>query len=223
MTRLLRFPFNAIAIESSGTYLSVAIARKNRPAEKIHLNAQWKHEEIFWKKFPVMLKKSGLKLGQVDFFGVTRGPGRFTGVRLGLGVIRTWAGALGKRVFAPTTLELLAWKTKNDQRTILSAFSGAFIATAPFQKPKSYASLEEFFKKTPPRSSHLVYYAQPNLEESILQYAGRAGFSMIQPVIPHAFDLLQFAQESPRKSSLWYQPPKLPIPLYLKQNWPFIS
>ncbi|MBI4063776.1 MAG: tRNA (adenosine(37)-N6)-threonylcarbamoyltransferase complex dimerization subunit type 1 TsaB [Elusimicrobia bacterium] len=104
---------NAIAIETSGTHLSYAILRQGKITAQFFSDAQWDHEQIFWKRFPKDLKKSGLKLENLDFLAATRGPGRFTGVRLGLAIVNTWASLYKIPVFAPTVPELMAWQHRN--------------------------------------------------------------------------------------------------------------
>ena len=55
-----------------------------------------------------IMEEGKLKVGDLDFIGVTRGPGSFTGIRLGLATAKTLAQAAGVRMVAINTIDALA-------------------------------------------------------------------------------------------------------------------
>jgi tRNA threonylcarbamoyl adenosine modification protein YeaZ len=55
-----------------------------------------------------LLGECGVDRREIDLFAVTRGPGSFTGVRIGLATMRGLALALGKPVCAMSTHEAIA-------------------------------------------------------------------------------------------------------------------
>lgn len=57
-----------------------------------------------------VLKKAGLKLAEVDAFGVAAGPGSFTAVRVGLTTVKAWGEVYGKPIVPVSRLELIAWQ-----------------------------------------------------------------------------------------------------------------
>ena len=56
-----------------------------------------------------VLKKAGVRMAEVDAFGVASGPGSFTGSRIGLTTVKAWGEVYGKPIVAVSRLELLAW------------------------------------------------------------------------------------------------------------------
>lgn len=55
-----------------------------------------------------LLESAGLKLGDLDGFGVVAGPGAFTGLRVGMATVKGLALAIDKPVVAVSSLECLA-------------------------------------------------------------------------------------------------------------------
>ncbi len=65
-----------------------------------------------------LLRKSGLKLSDMDFFGCVTGPGSFTGIRIGMATVKAFTYACNKPVVAVTALELLAYNNKGAETVI---------------------------------------------------------------------------------------------------------
>jgi tRNA threonylcarbamoyladenosine biosynthesis protein TsaB len=66
------------------------------------------HTETLLPLIASVLDRVHCSLSQVDGFGVSIGPGSFTGLRIALGAVKGFAYALGQRVAAVPTLEALA-------------------------------------------------------------------------------------------------------------------
>lgn len=56
-----------------------------------------------------LLKKSGISVGDMDFYACVSGPGSFTGIRIGMATVKAFAYVFKKPVVTVTTLELLAY------------------------------------------------------------------------------------------------------------------
>jgi len=65
-----------------------------------------------------VLAESALTLHDITAYAVTIGPGSFTGVRLGIAFTRGLALAVKRPIFAPSTLELLAFQAAQDSEII---------------------------------------------------------------------------------------------------------
>ena len=60
-----------------------------------------------------MLKNAEIKLSDIDAYLVNRGPGSYTGVRIAMGVVKTFAQVHHKLVVPVDSLELLAGQISN--------------------------------------------------------------------------------------------------------------
>jgi tRNA threonylcarbamoyladenosine biosynthesis protein TsaB len=63
-----------------------------------------------------VIERSGISLGAIDGFAVSRGPGTFTGLRIGISAIKGIAAALGKPVVGVSSLKALAMPVASDTR-----------------------------------------------------------------------------------------------------------
>lgn len=98
---------NVLAIDTSISSGSVALfSDKGHQGEVLLFEAR-KHSEHLMGQIDFLLKNTGILLSQVDGFAVTRGPGSFTGLRVGITVAKTLAMACGKKIFGISTLDLL--------------------------------------------------------------------------------------------------------------------
>jgi tRNA threonylcarbamoyladenosine biosynthesis protein TsaB len=79
-----------------------------------------------------LLGESGVDRRQIELFAVTRGPGSFTGVRIGLATLQGLALALGRPVCAMSTHEALALGGPADGRVVVwdDAGRGEFYLSA---------------------------------------------------------------------------------------------
>ncbi|HJN21213.1 MAG: tRNA (adenosine(37)-N6)-threonylcarbamoyltransferase complex dimerization subunit type 1 TsaB [Alphaproteobacteria bacterium] len=66
------------------------------------------HAEALMPMVAAVMAESGLAYGDIDAFAVTRGPGTFTGLRIGLAAARGLALAATRPLIGLTTLEVLA-------------------------------------------------------------------------------------------------------------------
>jgi len=76
-----------------------------------------RHSENLFPLLTALLEENKLSLHDFDCFGCVIGPGSFTGIRIGMSVIKAFAFALNKPVFALGSLELLAQNRLNSSKT----------------------------------------------------------------------------------------------------------
>jgi tRNA threonylcarbamoyladenosine biosynthesis protein TsaB len=97
-----------LAADTSLPLLSVAILRDDDLIAAAALEGKGSRNEKLLPAIDWLLGEAGIDRREVDLFAVTRGPGSFTGVRIGLATMQGLALALGKPVCAMSTHQAIA-------------------------------------------------------------------------------------------------------------------
>lgn len=118
-----------IAISSSFKQALLAVEVQGRQ-EFMTLDANCKHSENIMYNIDKMLDNIGCGVADNDSFSVVVGPGSFTGIRIGIALIKGLACANGGKVIPLTTFDLIAYsyvknfKPKGDFYCVIDALSG---------------------------------------------------------------------------------------------------
>lgn len=105
---------NLLAIESSTTFLSLAACRGEEVFAH-HVEAGQRHAEMILGAVSMLLDRAELGLGDLDGIAFGEGPGSFTGLRIGCGVVQGLALARGLPVIGVGTLLALAEESAADK------------------------------------------------------------------------------------------------------------
>jgi tRNA threonylcarbamoyladenosine biosynthesis protein TsaB len=97
-----------LGVDSSLALLSVALVESGRTVAAIALEGRESRNEKLLPAIDWLLSEAGVQKGSISLFAVTRGPGSFTGVRIGLATVQGLARALGRPLCAMSTHEALA-------------------------------------------------------------------------------------------------------------------
>ena len=98
---------NLLAFETATEACSVALWIDGEVRERFEV-APRRHAELSLPWADALLADAGLARSQLDALAVSRGPGAFTGVRLGISLVQGIALALDRPVVAVSTLAVLA-------------------------------------------------------------------------------------------------------------------
>src|SRR4051794_26837060 len=96
-----------LAADTSLPIFSVALLRDRSLIGAVALEGRSSRNEKLLPAVDWLLTESGVDRHEIDLFAVTRGPGSFTGVRIGLATIQGLALALNKPVIAMSTHEAI--------------------------------------------------------------------------------------------------------------------
>lgn len=97
-----------LAADTSLPILSVALVLDDALLGSVALEGRSSRNEKLLPAIDWLLTEAAIERTSIDLFAVTRGPGSFTGVRIGLATMQGLALALGKPVCAMSTHEAIA-------------------------------------------------------------------------------------------------------------------
>lgn len=98
-----------LAIDTSTMLGGAAIMEDDNLIAETRMNVKITHSERIMGEIDHIVKRSGLKIDDIDIFAIAIGPGSFTGLRVGLSVIKGLVYATGKRLVSVSTLHALAY------------------------------------------------------------------------------------------------------------------
>ena len=114
-----------LAIETSSEACSVAVFVGGEIRER-HVHAPLRHAELLLPAVSGLLDEAGRSLSSLDLIAFGRGPGSFTSLRIGIGVVQGLAWGAGLPVVPVSSLAAVA-QAAADQSTV--AFSSVCVAT----------------------------------------------------------------------------------------------
>ncbi|MBK8202243.1 MAG: tRNA (adenosine(37)-N6)-threonylcarbamoyltransferase complex dimerization subunit type 1 TsaB [Bdellovibrionales bacterium] len=84
---------------------------------------QWQressHSEVVTGAVRILLERNALQLREINLFGVGVGPGSFTGIRVGINMMRAFAYSFKTPLFGYSSLEALALSTHRQELPIV--------------------------------------------------------------------------------------------------------
>jgi len=97
-----------IAVDTSTTSCSVAVVDEDSLLAEMTIVRDQTHSKHLMGIIHTVIGFSGLAISAVDGFAVTRGPGTFTGLRIGISTVKGLALASGKPIVGVSSLDALA-------------------------------------------------------------------------------------------------------------------
>lgn len=96
-----------LSVDTSLPLLSAALLRDGAHVASLALEGRESRNEKLLPAIDWLLSEAGATIRDVTLFAVTRGPGSFTGVRIGLATVQGLAAAVGQAVCAMSTYEAI--------------------------------------------------------------------------------------------------------------------
>ena len=100
---------NILAIDTTSKYLSLAIAKGEKVVASFHKIMDQRQCEELLPQIDKLLKKSKLKLRDIDYIVFSKGPGSLTALRIGAATVKGLALATKIKIVSVPTLDLLAY------------------------------------------------------------------------------------------------------------------
>ena len=99
-----------LAVDTSSERGSVSVTERGEVLGEVRLASSIQHSERLFRSIEFLFQYLPFRLEDIDIFAAARGPGSFTGLRIGIAAMEGFAAAHGKQGAGVTTLEALAWK-----------------------------------------------------------------------------------------------------------------
>ena len=97
-----------LSVDTSFEHLGVCLTYNGECLANYYSLCNRKNSSIIFGVIDELLKNAEIKLSDIDAYVVNRGPGSYTGVRIAMGVVKTFAQVHQKLVVPVDSLELLA-------------------------------------------------------------------------------------------------------------------
>jgi len=137
-----------LAVDSSSKVATVALIKDEKLLGEITLNDKKEHSVILMNIIEDLLKNNNLTIDDIDGYAVSKGPGSFTGLRIGMATVKGLSFGSGKPYVSVSSLDALALSVSN--------FDGIICPIMDALRNSVYTSLYR---------SNSTYY--PNSDEAI--------------------------------------------------------
>ncbi|GIW24063.1 tRNA (adenosine(37)-N6)-threonylcarbamoyltransferase complex dimerization subunit type 1 TsaB [Meiothermus sp.] len=124
-----------LALDTATPYLVLGLPQAER---SIRLGRR--HAEALWAELEAFLRQAGVGLRDLEGIAVGRGPGSYTGLRVGIAAGLGLARGLGVRVVGVDTLEATAMRYRG-QVTVAHSTRNGLCYTASYQVEADHATL----------------------------------------------------------------------------------
>lgn len=108
---------NILALDTSTKFVCIGL-EFNKRFFAYRADFEKRHSETLIPILKRLLLRAKLGLGDIDFFCVGRGPGSFTGLRIGIAMIKGFCFSLKKRLVSIPTLDIIANNISNAESEI---------------------------------------------------------------------------------------------------------
>jgi tRNA threonylcarbamoyladenosine biosynthesis protein TsaB len=125
-----------LAVDTTTPSGAVAILDETRLMAEIAVESTSTHSSRLLASIDLLLGALRLGITDIGGFAVAPGPGSFTGIRIGLSTVKSFAFASGKPVAPVSSLLALAWKLRDSQNKLVCPMLDA-------KKGEIYAALYE--------------------------------------------------------------------------------
>lgn len=109
-----------LAVDTSATAASVAVAEENKLIGEFSINTALTHSQTLMPMMDELLKNTGLSVNDIDVVAVNAGPGSFTGVRIGVAAVKGIAFPKNMPCVSVSTLESMAYNMLGNNCVVCS-------------------------------------------------------------------------------------------------------
>lgn len=192
---------NLLAIDSSSIVATVAVLTQEKLLAEYIVNNKKNHSEKLMQVLDRVLVDADVTVDDIDVIAVSKGPGSFTGIRIGMACAQGLAHATGKPLIGVNTLDGLAYNMMNSQGLLCSMINA--------QRQELYTSLYQWRDGELVRLWDYELIAAEQLAERLLQLKQKVyilgdGVDILLPVLDKCRDITPAPQTMlmPKASSI---------------------
>lgn len=100
---------NILALDTSSLVATVAVMNEDKLLGEYTINSPMTHSQKLMPTMDGLLKQLSLGIKDMDYIAVSKGPGSFTGIRIGIATVKGLAQALDIPILSVSSLEGLAY------------------------------------------------------------------------------------------------------------------
>jgi len=97
-----------LAVDTSGKEIGIGVFDGKKCLYENYMKADRAYNRHIMPMVEEAISKAGVKLEDVDVFAAALGPGSFTGIRVGMAVMKAFAHGLDKKFTGASTLDIIA-------------------------------------------------------------------------------------------------------------------
>lgn len=98
-----------LSIDTSSKIASIAIIEDGRVIDEMHVLSEEEHSQTLMPMIEKMFNDNNIDLDEIDLIGCSRGPGSFTGIRIGIATAKAFSDAKNIPLIGIDSLEALAY------------------------------------------------------------------------------------------------------------------
>jgi len=131
-------------IETATTVCSAALSKDGQLLALKELNNGYTHAENLTLFVEEVMNKAGAKFKDLDAVAVSKGPGSYTGLRIGVSTAKGFCYALTKPLLSAPTLKHLALQVSSSKKTELPNSNALFCPMIDARRMEVYCALFNF-------------------------------------------------------------------------------
>ena len=125
---------NILSADTSTQILSIALKTESAYEERL-VNGRFSHSEDLLPEISSLLSRAGITMQDLELLIVSKGPGSFTGLRIGMASMKGISSALSVPLVSVPTLDAIS--------EAASIYPGAVLSVIDARKRKFYLSLKK--------------------------------------------------------------------------------
>ena len=125
---------NVLLADTSTQILSIALLTENTYEERL-IDGNFSHSEDLLPEIEALIKRSCIKLQDLELLIVAKGPGSFTGLRIGMASMKGLASALAIPLVSVPTLDAIS--------EAVGIYPGAILSVIDAKKKRFYLSMKK--------------------------------------------------------------------------------